>query len=660
MNLRLIPAVLVAGASASLASADVVPTVNAKTAKQPYTQASQKQAQARALLQKKLLAAGQGSQQLTQGTAGMRAASAGSWGGTIALGGGDDCSAPDVVVGTGTFAFDTTVATTSVQQPSCGGGSDYDVWFSWTAPTTGVATFATCLGSGMDTVIAAWTGSGCGGTEIACNDDTCGLQSSVTFPVTGGTNYMLQLGGYNISVGPGTFTLGISTGGPPANDSCSTPTVIAGFGTFGYDNVLATTGTEGQAEPLCNAYATTVIGGDVWYRWTSPSTGPVTMSLCGLTAMDSKIAAYAGSACPVSGTALACSDDACAFQSQITFAANSGSTYMLQLGRYATAQGSSGTFSISAGFGGGPPNDDCSNPDPISGTGLFNFDNSTATTGAQGQTESLCNAFGTTVIGHDLWFDWTAPNSGTATITLCNMAAMDSKLAVYDGSSCPAAGSAIACNDDTAGCGLTSEVVFPVTGGNHYMLQLGTYEYTLGTAGQFSIDVPLVSPLTYGCEPGQAGVINCPCGNPAGGGARGCDNSDLTGGASIFGVGSVSLATPTLVFTTSGETSVASTIVMQGDAMLPNGVVFGQGVRCVSGALLRLYIKSAVGGSITAPDFGLGDPDVPTQSASLGGPIAPGQMRSYMAYYRDPIVLGGCPSTSTFNGTNAGEVVWLP
>ena len=71
-----------------------------------------------------------------------------------------------------------------------------------------------------------------------------------------------------------------------------------------------------------------------------------------------------------------------------------------------------------------------------------------------------------------------------------------------------------------------------------------------------------------------------------------------------------------------------------------------------------MYTKTAAGGSITAPDFGAGDPTVSARSATLGNPISPGESRYYLAYYRDPTVLGGCPSASTFNATQTGRVDW--
>jgi hypothetical protein len=106
--------------------------------------------------------------------------------------------------------------------------------------------------------------------------------------------------------------------------------------------------------------------------------------------------------------------------------------------------------------------------------------------------------------------------------------------------------------------------------------------------------------------------------------------------------------------------ATATSIVLQGNAQIPAGAVFGQGVRCVGGALKRLYVKVASGGSITAPNTGLGDLSVSARSAQLGDPIPAGAIRYYLVYYRDPIVLGGCPAASTFNTTRSGAVTWWP
>jgi hypothetical protein len=136
------------------------------------------------------------------------------------------------------------------------------------------------------------------------------------------------------------------------SDNCATPTLISGQGSFGFNNGSATTGSQGQNEALCNQFGTTGITNDVWFTWTSPADGVATLTTCGGASFDSKIAAYAGSGCP-SSPALACNDDSCSVQSQITFTVMSGNSYTLQIGCYPGASGGSGMFSLTVGSG--PP-----------------------------------------------------------------------------------------------------------------------------------------------------------------------------------------------------------------------------------------------------------------------------------------------------------------
>ena len=181
-----------------------------------------------------------------------------------------------------------------------------------------------------------------------------------------------------------------------------------------------------------------------------------------------------------------------------------------------------------------------------------------------------------------------------------------------------------------------------------------------GVADVFVRDVLGGPSFTSLCEPGAEGVIACPCGNPPSGEGRGCNNSSGTGGALLSASGGTYLSSDSLVFHTVGEKPTALSLVSQWNGSNAAGVALGMGVRCTSGSLKRLFTKTAVGGSITAPDFGVGDPTVSARSAAKGDIIAPGQSRWYYVYYRDPVVLGGCPASSTFNATQTGEIAWAP
>jgi hypothetical protein len=127
------------------------------------------------------------------------------------------------------------------------------------------------------------------------------------------------------------------------------------------------------------------------------------------------------------------------------------------------------------------------------------------------------------------------------------------------------------------------------------------------------------------------------------------DASDYTGAF---------LSSDGLIFTASDETPTALSIVWQSTTSQPTGIIYGQGVRCVRGTIKRLFVKNAVAGSNTAPDYLAGDPTVSARSAANGDVIQPGQSRGYLVCHRDPTVLGGCPATRTFNATQTGRVDW--
>lgn len=113
------------------------------------------------------------------------------------------------------------------------------------------------------------------------------------------------------------------------------------------------------------------------------------------------------------------------------------------------------------------------------------------------------------------------------------------------------------------------------------------------------------------------------------------------------------------MLTSSGEPPTVLSIFLQGDANTPAGIVFGDGVRCVSGGLKRMYVKNASGGVVSAPDFGAGDPSITTQSANLGDTIPAGGTRCYQVYYRDP-VLSFCPNPpgNSWNVSSGLRITW--
>lgn len=147
----------------------------------------------------------------------------------------------------------------------------------------------------------------------------------------------------------------------------------------------------------------------------------------------------------------------------------------------------------------------------------------------------------------------------------------------------------------------------------------------------------------------------CPCGNDGAPG-HGCQNSAATGGAILGFAGAASLSEDTLVLTSAGELPSALSIFLQGSVPI-SPASYGDGLRCVGGALKRLYVKSAAGGVVSAPQGG--DPSISSRSAALGNVIPPGASRFYQTYYRDPSG-SFCPNPpgNTWNVSSGIEAVW--
>jgi hypothetical protein len=119
-----------------------------------------------------------------------------------------------------------------------------------------------------------------------------------------------------------------------------------------------------------------------------------------------------------------------------------------------------------------------------------------------------------------------------------------------------------------------------------------------------------------------------------------------------------SLTFDSLVLRSSFEPAGAMTIFVQGDLELAR-TPFGDGLRCVSGNVLRLYATTANGDTATAPTPGA--PSLSARAIELGDLLQPGSTRVYQAFYRDPDPFF-CPEPvgGTWNTSNALRIAWTP
>ena len=468
----------------------------------------------------------------------------------------------------------TTGATTDANDPTvgCGNGSRAkSTFYSFTAPSNGTVT-ANTFGSNYDTILAAYTGT-CGAfTAVpgACNDDSSGAQSLVSFTASAGTVYYFLVSAYSSNGGslafqltfqgaaptatltpsftplpptptrtqtPSptfTFTLGPPTpsftSGPPTATLTATPTFTTAppatptspSGLFNdtcgsamtidvapYSSSILTSAATADAADPAPGCGNRSRAKSVWYRFTAPTSGLLTVNTFGSN-YDTILSAYTGRCNSYTPVAGACNDDTNGAQSRISFTATGGMMYYFLVTAYSsnggtlffqltfqesgpapaatatlTPAGPTATFTPvlptatrtqapppTSTIPGGFPNA-CSNALTVAAP----YNGSLITTTATLDTAAPAPNCGNRSRAKSVWYRFTAPASGALTANTFG-SNYDTILAVYSGS-CGTLIPTSTCNDDTGGA--QSRVSFQATAGTTYYFLVTSYANVGGT-----------------------------------------------------------------------------------------------------------------------------------------------------------------------------------
>ncbi|MBK7875568.1 MAG: VCBS repeat-containing protein [Planctomycetes bacterium] len=162
--------------------------------------------------------------------------------------------------------------------------------------------------------------------------------------------------------------------------------------------------------------------------------------------------------------------------------------------------------------------------------------------------------------------------------------------------------------------------------------------------------IPLVLsvPGTAACPGDSSSPTACPCAN-LGANGHGCANSSNPNGALLSAAGTVNPDTAVLLG--SGMPATATAIFLKGDVLDATGSVFGDGVLCTRGTLIRLRTKTNVAGASQFPE--VGDPLLSVRGAT---PPGSGLTAIYQTYYRN--AAGAFCPPETFNVTNGFAMTW--
>jgi hypothetical protein len=348
----------------------------------------------------------------------------------------------------------------------CGSNLAPDVFYNMTLASCQTVTISLC-GSDYDTHIEARRGATCpGDVLVACNDDYCGLQSTVSFVAEAGVNYTIIVSGF--SSRSGSYVMNV-TGVPfvSSNDLCPGTTIAS----LPYiDN--------GSTICANNNYPHQIYGTspDVVYSYTPATCQMVTASLCNSN-FDTGLEIRKGGSCP-GDVLVGYNDDLCAFLggSEVTFYAAAGVNYYILVYGYGTSAGDyqlnmTGTAAIA-------PNDVCSGATLI---GSLPFDDYGTTGCANNDYSSTCGGGSANDVVYRLNIGAGYPCTNVVA-SLCG-SNFDTQLSVRTGGACPGS-TQVVCDDDGV-CGglssLQSNAVFTVNPGQDYFIIVDGFSANSGT-----------------------------------------------------------------------------------------------------------------------------------------------------------------------------------
>ncbi len=222
-----------------------------------------------------------------------------------------------------------------------------DSWYRYVTARAGMLIVDSCgIGGGEDIRIEVWAGGTCPpDVLVACDDNSCGLDSRVAFPVGPDETYLIRFGGSSVAgmQGGGVFSsFGVRVA--PFNDECDMPEPISGIGSFLLDTRNATDSVVlGDTNPTTR---------DLWYRWTALETRRFAVRTCtSIITRPTRLTVYADVPCADVQTAIVSDPDTgvCSPRSEVEFDAIAGMQYLIRAGEnpdLAGAEGDTLSFTI--------------------------------------------------------------------------------------------------------------------------------------------------------------------------------------------------------------------------------------------------------------------------------------------------------------------------
>ena len=288
-----------------------------------------------------------------------------------------------------------------------------DQWYTYTATNYGWLNISACDSATEDTYLQVWSLCPPDGWLFGEDWDYCGLQSYLRINMEPGVTYYIRWSGLYTS---GTYYWSLWEELPPQGQTCTNPFIAV----------------EGPNAANHSGYF------DLWYNYTAPSNGNITISTCGQTVEDTYVDVMTG---PCGNTSyVTSSDDACGSQSEVTFPAGAGTTYIIKWGGYYTQNSYNWILTLDTNIVSGEA---CEFAMPaIAGVNVANHST-----------------------GKDQWYSYTATMNGVIELSTCGLTTEDTKVEAW-ADNCQ--GTNLGVRDDV--CGSQTYLMFPCETGRTYYI----------------------------------------------------------------------------------------------------------------------------------------------------------------------------------------------
>ena len=302
-----------------------------------------------------------------------------------------------------------------------GGAGGQSVWWTWTAPTSGWATFKSSANFGM--LLGVYTGDSLAGLiGVASGQGNSWQNPAVAgFNATAGISYQIAVDGASSSDYSDYIELNLVLLPPPANDNFAGSTVLSGTNV----DLYAASNLSATKEPGEPNHAGNPGGHSVWWVWTAPVSGRFAIFtdvwMGPLAPLDRLLGIYTGASVSAL-TEVASASGRSNTVAKATFEAIQGTVYHFAVDGQ---EGVSGAFNLYLRLP--PSNDDFANRFVVANTNVTTLGTNANATSEPGEP----NHAGNTSPPTSVWWKWTAPVSGRAVVSVTS--SYSQNLGVYTG-----------------------------------------------------------------------------------------------------------------------------------------------------------------------------------------------------------------------------------